>query len=110
MLVAPVAAPRPSAGSGSSGGAMMGGAASGSPSSGGGAGAGHVWGLRERVVGVESLLGVAQELRAAQRAITVGSGAGARASRGPGSWRSPGVLAHGLRRPCQQQLCRGRAP
>ncbi|KAG2448902.1 hypothetical protein HYH02_006250 [Chlamydomonas schloesseri] len=68
-MLTPVAAPRPSAGSGSGGGAMDGtGGGGGSPGNGAGAGATQ-WGLRERVVAVESLMYMAAELRAAKNTI-----------------------------------------
>ncbi|PNW77589.1 hypothetical protein CHLRE_10g443350v5 [Chlamydomonas reinhardtii] len=70
-MLTPVAAPRPSGGSGTGGGAMdgTGGGASGSPGNGGAGAGASQWGLRERVVAVESLMYMATELRAAKNAI-----------------------------------------
>ncbi|KAG2432824.1 hypothetical protein HXX76_008558 [Chlamydomonas incerta] len=71
-MLTPVPAPRPSGGSGSGGGAMDGtggGGSGGSPGNGGGGAGGSQWGLRERVVAVESLMYMAAELRAAKNAI-----------------------------------------
>lgn len=80
-MLTPVAAPRPSGGSGTGGGAMdgTGGGASGSPGNGGAGAGASQWGLRERVVAVESLMYMATELRAAKNAIIV-SGNGGRVS------------------------------
>ncbi len=58
---------------GSGGGAAAAGspAAPGAPGGGSPGGGGHSWGVRERVVAVESLMYLAQELKAAKQAIIV---------------------------------------